>query len=317
MKAAHTPRSPYPSDNEGSQSDSDIHIEGDETIQNEDSTKTSLDEEAPVTRGQLKEIHEKLYLLLHALKASSTDDYSQATVKSLLDTLTKEHSAKLENMNNAVDASTTVCKNTTETVDKLITDARAKLWEVHTGLKIDNDQFNSSISSQIFKLQDDLAMERKIMNALAVKTEKVKVLTVKLKNAEKQVNDLLSEKVTMKTCIAEIIGMLLDIIETRDLMITIMVKKHLAEKLSPVFAMLHRLEGVPESSFILKQAGEGKEKLFSEESIVENNKDEELDENGIKRRKEREDEMDEHQRIIHEDEVKEKVEFEAQVTLES
>ncbi|CAI9304132.1 unnamed protein product [Lactuca saligna] len=59
-------------------------------------TKTESNDEAPVTRGQLKAIHTKLDSLLHASKASSTDDYSQETIKSLLETLTKEHSAKLE-----------------------------------------------------------------------------------------------------------------------------------------------------------------------------------------------------------------------------
>ncbi|CAI9267848.1 unnamed protein product [Lactuca saligna] len=54
----------------------------------------------------------------------------------------------------------------------------------------------------------------------------------------------------MKIYIADVTGMVLDIIETRDSMITITVKKHLAEKLGPIFAMLHRLEGVPKSSSI-------------------------------------------------------------------
>ncbi|CAH1454221.1 unnamed protein product [Lactuca virosa] len=105
--------------------------------------------------------------------------------------------------------------------------------------------------------------------------------------------------------------------------------------------MLHRLEGVPESSSIPKQGGEGmtskkenpktsvkytvksetdlkgKEKIFSEEPIVDNSEDEKPDENELKRGKDREAQMDEHQRIICEAEAKEKVEREAQVTLES
>ncbi|CAI9281061.1 unnamed protein product [Lactuca saligna] len=49
-------------------------------------------------------------------------------------------------------------------------------------------------------------------------------------------------------------GLLYDIIETCDSMI--MVKKHLSEKLGPVFAMLNRLESVPKFGSILKQVGE-------------------------------------------------------------
>ncbi|CAI9281328.1 unnamed protein product [Lactuca saligna] len=98
-------------------------------------------------------------------------------------------------MNKVVDASGSVCNSTTKKVNKLITDARVfmekfqssfesntakanevisslgstlkiekvKLQEVHTGLKTDHAEFNSSISSMISKLQDDLALERKIL----------------------------------------------------------------------------------------------------------------------------------------------------------
>ena len=39
-------------------------------------------------------------------------------------------------------------------------------------------------------------------------------------------------------------------------MVTISVRKHLAENLWHLFAMLHRLQGVPESSNIPKQRGD-------------------------------------------------------------
>lgn len=94
------------------------------------------------------------------------------------------------------------------------------------------------------------------MDALAVKTENVKVLTVKLENAEKRVNDLQSEKEVMKSCIEDVNALLSNIIDTDDSMMTITVKKSLSEKLRPVFAMLNLLEGVPESSSIPKQGGE-------------------------------------------------------------
>ncbi|CAI9286248.1 unnamed protein product [Lactuca saligna] len=116
---------------------------------------------------------------------------------------------------------------------------------------------------------DDLTMERNIMGSLSIKTENFKVLTVKLEQYEKQIQDLITEK------------------------------------LRPVFAILHRLEGVPEPSIILKQGGDqpkktsttsakpttsvkpsikveserkGKDKLFSKEPIVDNSDEEELDE---------------------------------------
>nr|KAJ0201645.1 hypothetical protein LSAT_V11C600300200 [Lactuca sativa] len=61
----------------------------------------------------------------------------------------------------------------------------------------------------------------------------------------------------------------------------------------------------------------GKEKLVNEEPILDNREDEKLDEHELKRRKDPGAQLDEHQRIIHEAEEKEKVERESQAMLES
>ncbi|CAI9286145.1 unnamed protein product [Lactuca saligna] len=142
----------------------------------------------------------------------------------------------------------------------------------------------------------------------------------------------------MRSCITDVIALLLDLVEDRDLMIPINVRKHLGEKLRPVFAIIHHLEGVLESSGIPKQGGDsvnpidvkpkptvklvpvvksksglkGKDKLFFDDPIIDNEEEEEE----LKRRKAREEEMDRHQRIIREAEAKEKAEKEAQLTLE-
>ncbi|CAI9282553.1 unnamed protein product [Lactuca saligna] len=196
--------------------------------------RTESDDEAPVTRVQLKAINEKLDLLLQSSKASSSEDYLQPTIKYFFETLTKEHSAKLEKTNKVVDASASVCNDTTEKVDKLITNPRlfmekfqssfecntikanevisslgstlktekAKLEQVRCGPQTDNVELNSFILSKITKLQDELAAENKIMDALVVNTKKLRL----------------------------------------------------------VFAMLHRLEGVTELRLIPKQGGEGVKK---------------------------------------------------------
>lgn len=155
----------------------------------------------------------------------------------------------------------------------------------------------------------------------------------------------------MNSCVADVNALLSYIIETCDCMITITVKKHLAENLSPVFTMLNKFEGVSESSSILKLGGDnfkpskkedpkptvnptikpktknepkdkvasdskGKEKL-NEEPIIDDIEEEDPDENELKRTRAREAQLDEHNRIVHEVEEKERVEHEAHVTLES
>ncbi|CAI9266615.1 unnamed protein product [Lactuca saligna] len=193
--------------------------------------RTKSDDEAPVMKGKLKSIHEKLDSLLKASNPSSTDYYSQASFKSIIETLTKEHSSNLENMNKVVDASATICNKMTKKGNKLISDAtsfmnnfqtsfesnttkpnesianlgsslkaeREKLQGIRTGITTDHEEFKYSISSQVSKHQDDLAMESKIIDSLAIKNEKVKVLTVELEQAEKQVQDLITEKAVMKS----------------------------------------------------------------------------------------------------------------------
>ncbi|CAI9276624.1 unnamed protein product [Lactuca saligna] len=144
-------------------------------------------------------------------------------------------------------------------------------------------------------------MESKVMDGLAVKTEKVEVL-----------------------------GLVSDIIDTKDSMITITVRKHLAEKFRPVFVMLHRLEGVSPQNSDLKQGGEGgsgvsrneppkdlakpivqkypkgKEKLIGQETIIDNDEDEEPDEAKLKRLKACDAKLNENQRIVNEAEEKER-----------
>ncbi|CAI9280416.1 unnamed protein product [Lactuca saligna] len=139
------------------------------------------------------------------------------------------------------------------------------LEKVHYCIHSDNSEINSSITSKIDKLHQDLDFENVIMDKLTVKTEKVKVLTVKLEQVEKQINELLYEKDAMKSCIADVNSLLSDIIKTRDSLITITIKKHLAEKLRHVFAKLNRLEGVSESSSLPKQG----EKLNSQDSQLD------------------------------------------------
>lgn len=66
-----------------------------------------------------------------------------------------------------------------------------------------------------------------------------------------------------------------------------------------------------------KSEPKGKDKLFYEEPIVDNDDEEELDEEELKRRKAREVQLDVNQRIVREAEAKEKAEKESRSALES
>ncbi|CAI9299727.1 unnamed protein product [Lactuca saligna] len=235
-----------------------------------------------IRQGQLKSIKKKLDSLLESTKASYSDSYSQEAVKALIKTTLKEHATNLEKENKAVEYSAVTCKEATKKVDKLISDARSfmrtfqssneinttkvnavisnlssslktemeALTHVRTGLQHDNNEFQNTISSKIDKLHNELAMENKIVDQLAAKTGKVKVLTIQINHADKEITELNSKIADMKSCIADVNSLLSNIIETRDPLIPITVKKHLAEKPWPAFTILNRLEGVSESTVL-------------------------------------------------------------------
>ncbi|CAH1420789.1 unnamed protein product [Lactuca virosa] len=103
----------------------------------------------------------------------------------------------------------------------------------------------------------------------------------------------------VRSFITNVTGLLSDIIETRDPVISLNVKKHLSEKLSSVFAMLHRLEGVSKPVSFSKQGGDGGSNAQMNEPpkapakpfIGNDDEDEEPDEAELKRRKAREAEI--------------------------
>nr|KAJ0188191.1 hypothetical protein LSAT_V11C900483250 [Lactuca sativa] len=262
--------------------------------------KIDSEDEVSTTKGELKSLHEKIDQLILRSKVSTSEAYSKAAVEKILERVTEEHTANVSTLSKVVSDFTDASKSMTEKVDKLIADTiefmedykntyNANTMTANKAIK------NSSIAVKITKLQEDLAAENKITDALAIKEEKCKVLGNKLHYTTKQIDDLLAEKAVMRSCISDVTGLLSDIIETHNPMISITVKKHLAEKLRPVFAMLHHLE----------------------EPIIDDSKDEEPDEDELKRRKAREAEIDKHVRIVKEAEEKERVEKEAQATLKS
>lgn len=127
------------------------------------------------------------------------------------------------------------------------------LSKVHSELKDDNMEMSASIVSKIEKLQAGLAIENQIMDKLAVKTEKAKVLSVQVAHANQQLDTLKTEKLVIKSCVADVNQYLQTLLETRDSLITVSIRQHLAEKLRLVFSILNRLKGVSALDALPKQ----------------------------------------------------------------
>lgn len=170
--------------------------------------RIDCEDEVSATRGEHKSLHEKIDQLLLASQLSTSEAYYKAVVESILKRVTKEHSANVSTLSKAVSDSTDANKATIEKVDKLIADTmgfmedykttyndntmtankanqnvgalfqteKANFVELRKTLQSDHTAFQSSIVAKITKLQEDLATENKIMDALAIKEEKCKVL---------------------------------------------------------------------------------------------------------------------------------------------
>lgn len=123
---------------------------------------------------------------------------------------------------------------------------REALSHVRGELKVHNSEMNASIVLKIEQLQKDLVAGNTIMDKLVAKTEKVKVLSLKLNYVNKHLYDLATEKVVIKSCVSEINQYLQCLVETWDCMLTVSVRQHIYEKFTPVFAMVNHIEGVSE-----------------------------------------------------------------------
>lgn len=73
------------------------------------SIQEESDDDAPITQKDLKALNVKLDSILASSTTSSSQAYSEAAVKGMLNTLVKEHVANLPKYNKAVEDSTRSC----------------------------------------------------------------------------------------------------------------------------------------------------------------------------------------------------------------
>ena len=94
------------------------------------------------------------------------------------------------------------------------------------------------------------------MDELALKTTKVKTQVLKLNQALKG-NDDLKSKINLRgRGVGDVYCILLHLQGAHDSVLTISVRRHLAENLRPALDILSRIEGILETVFPSKQGGE-------------------------------------------------------------
>ncbi|KAL7587069.1 hypothetical protein Lser_V15G40116 [Lactuca serriola] len=163
--------------------------------------------DAPVTKRHLKELHDKIDSLI-ASSSTSQSSLSEAAVQKIVDGFSKAQQDSLASATTDINASTKAYQAATKKVDKLFTDASFLLkslqesanaakttlepivhqlaTSVSTELKSfaslrqtlsdDNSAFRTTIEERLSKLQEDLAAENSLMDVLARKTTALKVI---------------------------------------------------------------------------------------------------------------------------------------------
>lgn len=192
----------------------------------------SDDDDATMTKGQFRKLNEKLDSILEHSNALSSTKWEnlltthRATIEMLTSTNAKfieesskvireyekriyETTKKVEKLHHEVqsfmnDLRTSSDNNTTD-MNKMIEGFHSSLKaekealsNIPADIKVDNAELHTTLSTMIEKLQEDLAIENKIMYELAQKTQKTKVLSVKLKNATTTIAQLEDERVLVK-----------------------------------------------------------------------------------------------------------------------
>ncbi|KAL7609467.1 hypothetical protein Lser_V15G13968 [Lactuca serriola] len=205
------------------------------------------DDDAPVTKKHLKELHEKIDSLM-ASSSSSQSSISEAAIQRIVDAFTKAHDASVSLATAAIAATTKAYEAATEKVEKLFTDTSSLLMSLQetadsTKTKLepivhqlatlvaselksfaalrqtlsdDNSAFKATLEERLTKLQEDLAAENSLMDALARKTTALKVKSLQLSNSQKEIESLRSERDIVSSCVSDVHAAISNILEAHD-----------------------------------------------------------------------------------------------------
>ncbi|XP_052625879.1 uncharacterized protein LOC128132917 [Lactuca sativa] len=174
----------------------------------------------------------------------------------------------------AVDASTKECKEATAKVYKLVSEAhlfldslqaaakknaqtvntsveklqrslqyeRSNLEATRQAIEAANETLHANVNDRLTQLEAELAVENRIMDELDRRTSQLKMQNYKLRTATTEVNDLKSEREVIRSFVADVHSILLHLLEAHDPIITITIRRHLADKLRPALDILSRNE---------------------------------------------------------------------------
>ncbi|KAL7601420.1 hypothetical protein Lser_V15G24050 [Lactuca serriola] len=223
------------------------------------------DDDAPVTKKHLKELHEKIDSLIASSSSTSQSTISEAAIQVNIDTFTKAHEASISSTTAAIDASTKelliptprdLTLLSTRLLPRLPLNCNRSPVSVRLSMMTIHHLRAATIEERLAKLHEDLAAENSLMDALARKTTALKVKNLQLSNSQKEIESLQSEREVISSCVSDIHAALSNILEAHDPILNYSVRRDLAEKLAPALSLLSKIERLLEFVSIPKQGGE-------------------------------------------------------------
>ncbi|KAL7586246.1 hypothetical protein Lser_V15G38226 [Lactuca serriola] len=228
------------------------------------------EDDAPVTKKHLKELHEKVDLLLASSSNQQAQHDSVALATAAIDASTRaceaatekvdklfsDASVLLKSLQESVDATKTTLEPIVQQLAKFVSTELSSFATLRQHISDDNSALHASIDARLAKLQEDLAAENSLMDVLASKTTALKIKSTQLSNSQQQLEALRSEREVIRTCVSDVHAALSNILEAHDPILNHSVRRTLAEKLSPAMDLLSKIEGLPSFVSILKQGGD-------------------------------------------------------------
>lgn len=93
--------------------------------------------------------------MISSSQASSSGAYSNAVVEAFFQSMTKEHQTNLDKANQSVSDSTTICKEVTTKVEKLIYEAHTFITTLQTSAESNTSKGNETIAGLRTSLQKE------------------------------------------------------------------------------------------------------------------------------------------------------------------
>ena len=143
-----------------------------------------------------------------------------------------------------------------ENLQRSLESKRSNLEAARQAIEAANATLHANVNDRLTQLEAELAVENRIMDELDRHTSQLKMQNLKLRTATAEVNDLKSEREVIRSSAADVHSILLHLIEAHDPIITLTIRKHLADKLTPALDVLSCIEGVLMTGVQPKQGGE-------------------------------------------------------------